>query len=194
MQPDSQPHPETPAEREERYGEFVGLLARHDQAIRRFVRSLLPTPEGVDDVLQETALECWKKFHTFSPTTADDAGNEFVRWACMVARYKALSWQRDRARDRLVFRQSVIEQLAHVALDQLDQREAERQAMERCLNKLSDEERRLVLSIHSPGQSIAQLAAETGAQVRRLYNRVNVLRRRLLECIQQRLALEGGHG
>lgn len=31
------------ADREFRYSQFIGLLARHDQAIRRFVRSLLPS-------------------------------------------------------------------------------------------------------------------------------------------------------
>ncbi len=41
---------------EERYKRFVTLLTRNDQAIRRFVRSLLPSQEGVDDAVQDTAL------------------------------------------------------------------------------------------------------------------------------------------
>ena len=185
---------ETSGGREAQYSQFVALLARHDQAIRRFARSLLPSREGVDDVMQETALECWKKFSDFTPATPEDAVDEFVRWACVIARYKALSWQRDRSRDRLVFRESVIEKLAATAMDSLDQQESERQAVESCLQTMQDDQRRLVLSVHSPGESVALIAAETGQQARRLYSKVNVLRKLLLDCVQQRLAGEASHG
>ena len=180
--------------REARYNEFVSLLARHDQAIRRFVRSLLPSREGVDDVMQETALECWKKFSDFRPGTADQAVDEFIRWACVIARYKALSWQRDRGRDRLVFRDSVIERLADAAVENISQQNSERHAVESCLAKMAEDQRRLVLSVHSPGQSIATIAAETGQQARRLYTRVNVLRKQLLDCVQRQVAGEAAHG
>ncbi len=180
--------------REAQYSQFVALIARHDQAIRRFVRSLLPSREGVDDVMQETALECWKKFSDFTPATPDDAVDEFVRWACVIARFKALSWQRDRGRDRLVFRQGVIEALAAAAMDGLDRQESERHAIQTCLQTMPDDQRRLVLSVHSPGESIALIAAETGQKARRLYSRINVLRNLLLDCVQQRLAGEATNG
>ena len=182
------------AGREAQYSQFVALLARHDQSIRRFVRSLLPSREGVDDVMQETALECWKKFSEFTPATPEDAVDEFVRWACVIARFKAMSWQRDRGRDRLVFRECVIEALAAAALDSLDQQESERRAIENCLQTMPDDQRRLVLSVHSPGESVALIAAETGQKARRLYSRINVLRNMLLDCVQQRLTGEAANG
>ncbi len=180
--------------REAQYSQFVALIARHDQAIRRFVRSLLPSREGVDDVMQETALECWNKFSDFTPATPDDAVEEFVRWACVIARFKALSWQRDRGRDRLVFREGIVEALAAAAMDGLDQQESERHAIESCLQTMPDDQRRLVLSVHSPGESIALIAVETGQKARRLYSRINVLRNLLLDCVQQRLAGEAANG
>lgn len=224
--------------REARYGEFVSLLARHDHAIRRFVRSLMPSREGIDDVMQETALECWKKFSDFAPNqgtapdpvawpakghgkshrqaasvgrsekkhapcahdsesdsnSPDDSADEFIRWACVIARYKALSWQRDRSRDRLVFRESVVERLAEAAVERFDQPDAERQAVEACLGKMPNDQQRLILSVHSPGESVALIAAETGEKARRLYSRINVLRKLLLDCVQQQLAGEIGHG
>ena len=185
---------ESPTGREAQYNHFVALIARHDQAIRRFVRSLLPSREGVDDVVQETALECWKKFSDFSPACSEDADNEFARWACVIARFKVLSWQRDRSRDRLVFREGVIEALAEAAMDSLDQQESQLQAVENCLHAMPDDQRRLILSVHSPGESIAMIAAETGEKARRLYSRINVLRSLLLDCVQQRLARDTAHG
>ena len=185
---------EKAAERESIYNEFVGLLARHDQSIRRFVRSLLPSREGVDDVMQEMALECWKKFDEFSPAGPDTSSEEFVRWACVIARYKTLSWQRDKARDRLVFRESVVEQLAQAAMVNLDQQERERRAIEMCLNKLPADQRRLVLSVYSPGESIAMIATETGEKARRLYSKVNSLRKLLLECVTGQMMGDVEHG
>jgi RNA polymerase sigma-70 factor (ECF subfamily) len=176
--------------REQRYDEFVALLARHDLAIRRFVRYLLPSRDGVDDVVQEAALECWKKFADFQPANADDAGDEFVRWACVSARFKALSWQRDKARDRLVFRESVIEKLSESASDSLSRHDEERRAVELCLEELPTEQQQLVLSVHTPGESIARMAAETGEKARRLYSKVNALRAILLDCVQRRLREE----
>lgn len=181
-------------DREQRYSDFVALLARHDLSIRRFVRSLLPSRDGVDDVVQDTALECWNKFSEFNPKSPDDSADEFIRWACVIARYKAMSWQRDKARDRLVFRESVVEKLAQTALENLDQQELEQSAIESCLGELQDDQRRLVLSVHYPGESIAAIAKETGEAARRLYSKVNMLRRRLLECVQRRIATEVGNG
>lgn len=181
------------SDREQHYNDFVALLSRHDQAIRRFVRSLLPNRDAADDVVQETALECWRKFDSFTGTQTEDE-NEFVRWACVIARYKALSWLRDQGRDKLVFRESVIEALATSALSQLDQREAERRAVDGCLAKLSDAQRKLVLSVHSPGQSVASIAKETGQQARRLYYQLDTLRTSLQRCIEKQLQKELRHG
>lgn len=189
-------------DREARYSDFVGLLARHDHAVRCFVRSLMPSSDGIDDVMQETALECWNKFDAFmdgsdgakATGVVRDTNREFVRWACVIARYKALSWQRDQSRDRLVFRESVLEQLSIDALSKIDDREHERTAVEACLGKMQDEQRRLVLSVHSPGESIARIAAETGQNARRLYSKVNVLRRQLFDCVQGQMRGEVQHG
>lgn len=185
---------QTPESREATYSEFVALLARSDPSIRRFVRSLLPSSCNVDDLMQEIALECWKKFPSFAAERERDAANEFIRWMCVIARYKVLAWRRDRARDRLVFRESVIEQLAEPAMVHLERRDSERRAIEQCLERLPHEERRLILSLYSPGESIARLAKETGTRARRLYSKANVLRQLLLECVQQRLTREFANG
>lgn len=188
--PDDIPH----TDREQQYDEFVALLARREADIRRFVRYLMPSRDGVDDVVQETALECWKKFAEFEPSSADDAAEEFVRWACVIARFKAMSWQRDRGRDRLVFRDSVIELLVEAASDAVGQQDEQRAAVEMCLERFDDDERRLVLSVHAPGDSIVRIAEETGDKARRLYSRLNALRSLLAECVERRMAGELGNG
>ncbi|MEM9367884.1 MAG: sigma-70 family RNA polymerase sigma factor [Planctomycetota bacterium] len=184
----------TDASREASYHEFVGLLSRSDRIIRRFVSTLLPHGDAVDDVVQETALECWRRFDGFVPTDPDDAAADFGRWACVIARYKAMSWQRDHSRDRLVFREEVMEKIADSGLQYLSRIDDEQRAIEHCLQKLEPDQRRLVLSVHSPGESIAKIASETGENARRLYRQVNTLRQGLFHCVQGRLATETSHG
>lgn len=139
-------------------------------------------------------MECWKKFTDFQPTSSETSCEAFIRWACVIARFKALSWQRDRARDRLVFRESVIEQLSKDAVESMVRCEDERRAVEVCLEKLPEDQRRLVLSVHSPGESVARIAAETGQKARRLYSKINVLRSLLMECVDRQLARETSNG
>ncbi|MFN3192342.1 MAG: sigma-70 family RNA polymerase sigma factor [Aureliella sp.] len=191
---DSQSDSQTDSTREQQYDAFVALLARHDEAIRRFVRSLLPQRDGVDDVVQETALECWRKYADFAPESPESESEEFIRWACVIARYKVLSWTRDHARDRHVFKDSVIELLARDSMESFGERAKEDQAVEHCLEKLPADQRRLVLSVHAPGESVAEIAKRTGVKARRLYSKVNALRRMLQQCIEQHVARESANG
>ena len=65
--------------------------------------------------------------------------------------------------------------------------ERERQALEDCLNSLNTEDQRLLLSVHTRGDSVANIARQLGQNVRRLYSRINALRDILGECIRQKL-------
>ena len=181
---------ENQTSREDRYNHFVSLLTRNDQSIRRFVRSLLPSPQDVDDVVQDTALECWRKFSDYESGGAEKQPDEFIRWACVIARYKVLSRQRDLSRDRLVFRENVVAQLADSALDQIDQRESELRWVDECLAELDSELRRLLLSVYRQGDSIARIAKETDQQARRLYTKLNGLRKILLQCVERKMVEE----
>jgi RNA polymerase sigma-70 factor (ECF subfamily) len=149
------------------------------------VRSLLPNWQDVDDVMQEVGLVCWQKFSSFDQTGSPD---DFVRWACVIARFEVLRHRRKCARDRLVLSNDVIELLADDAEMRLTRSESERKAVEHCLERLQRPERRLLLSVHTPGDSIAGIAADLGVNARRLYSKVNGLRDLVSECVRQRLA------
>ena len=175
-----------PDRREADYDRFVGLFAGRERPVRAFVRSLLPTVHDADEVMQEVGLACWRKFDDF----AGDSPDEFVRWACVVARFEVLRYRRGKARDRLVLSDEAITRLAARAEERLGRAEAERAAVGRCLDRLSGEERRLLLSVHTPGDSVAAVAAETGQKARRLYDAVARLRDRVGRCVRSQLEPE----
>jgi len=123
------------------YDRFVSLFARHEQAVRSFVRSLLPSWQDVDDVMQEIVLVCWRKFDAFEVSRSAD---ELVRRACIIARFEALGHRRDCARDRRVFREGVIEDFAADAEARLKRAGVERKTVERRPRELPASERRLL--------------------------------------------------
>lgn len=171
--------------KDKQYDRFVSLLARHERAVRGFVRSLLPLWQDVDDVMQEVGLAAWRKFDTFDcEGTADD----FVRWVCVIARFETLRQRRNYARDRLVLSEEVMDLLANDAEARLETAAAERTAVEQCLQEMQEPERRLLLSVHTPGDSVARIAAEAGVKARCLYNKVDVLRNLIGDCVRRRLA------
>jgi len=169
-----------------KYQEFVRLLSVSEKSVRRFIRSLLPTSDGLDDMIQNTALECWKKFDDFDG--GEDDVDAFVRWACVIARYKVLSHCRDHSRDRLVFRESVISSIADRSYELLGEKDRQRNSIEECLQQMDSAARRLLLSVYSPGDSVAKIASETGRKQRLLYTRLNSLRAMLLQCVTEKMA------
>lgn len=186
MPPDCKP----PEDREQTYARFVALLAAQERRVRLFVRSLMPGSQEIDDVMQNVGLACWNKFGQFAPASDESAGDEFARWACVVARFEVLRHRRSCARDRLRLSEDTIRLLAADAEDRLPQAERERQAIGRCLDGLPDPDRRLLLSVYTPGESVAALAAEWGEDAKRLYRQVDRLRRAIADCVRSRLAME----
>lgn len=177
--------------RDDQYDQFVSLLGHCENRIRRFVRSLMiRSGEEIDDVMQDVSLECWRKFESFAPASDESRNEEFIRWACVIARFKVLSRIRDASRDRLVFREGLCELLAEQASQWAATYSTHQQALEVCLEKLAKDDRRLLLSVHVPGDSVAEIARQTGSEARRLYSRINALRGVLLNCVQTRLANE----
>ncbi len=172
----------------DRYDQFVALFARHERAVRGVIRSMLPSLQDADDVMQEVGLACWHKFADFK---TDDSTDAFFRWACVIARFEVLKYRRKCVRDRLVLSDETIQSLSEESEARSAMAEREREALEDCLLRLSTADQRLLLSVHTRGDSVADIARQLGQNVRRLYSRVNSLRDILGECIRRKL-VEGG--
>lgn len=169
----------------ERYEEFVRLFVRDERALRVFVRSLLPTWTDADEVVQEVALVAWRKFAEFQP------GTSFLSWLRVIARFKVLSHRRKLARDRLVFSEELISLLADEAEPEGGLRQQEHDALEGCLAKLPEAQRRLVAIAYATGQPVKDEALRLGVKPGTLYMRLNRIRQQLLVCIQRTLVAEG---
>lgn len=171
---------------EDPYELYVKLFAKHESDLRRFLRSLLPTAIDTDEVLQQTAIVAWKKFDQFDPDT------HFMKWACVIGRFEALAYRRKMARDRLVFREDILELMADEGEDELDQRVEEREALEFCLSELAYKQRQLIILAHTPGVKVKELAEQAGSTAPAFYMKVNRLRKILVRCVEKKMGKNEG--
>jgi RNA polymerase sigma-70 factor (ECF subfamily) len=160
------------------YEEFVRHLTTHEPALRRFIRTLLPTWGDTDEVVQRTALVAWRKFSQF------EQDSDFFRWLLVIARYEALAFRRTMGRDKLCFGEDLLALLEKEAAEELDLATREQTALETCLQKLPDARRELVLRAYASGVDQRQIAASLGKSSAALYTLLARIRRDLARCIE----------
>ena len=172
------PSPNPPSEED-----FLRLFVKHEEALRAFARVLLPTWESVDEVMQESSVTMWRKLSQL------DTPDHFLPWAKMIVRFEALRLRRDFARDRHVFGEAVIEQLANEAseIDE-DVWAMEREALRECLAQLANHHRELVLAPYAGQGRVTRLAEKTGRTLNSLYKLLGRLREKLAQCVQSKVS------
>jgi len=165
--------------------QFVKLISTYDEEIRRYIYTLLPRMADVDDVMQMTALAIWHKFEEY------DHKRPFKTWACRFAYFEVLKFRRNSSRDRLIFREDLLELIASEQEQESSLMEHRRAALDDCLEKLTQEDRDLLHQRYSAEEKIVTVAKNRGQAVKQLYNKLDRIRARLALCIDERL-IKGG--
>ncbi len=165
---------------------FLKEFALHHDRLFAYLFSLLPHRPDAEDVFQRASLILWQKFDQWEP------GSDFLAWACGVAFYEARNFIRVASRDRLRFGETLLETLAKERTATLKRRDERVAALQECLQKLDQGERELLQRAYVDEESIRELARRDGRAAQTLYNRLNLVRKRLLQCADLRTGLEGG--
>ena len=171
----------SPTSEHERHAQFLRHYAESEVALHTFVRSLVPTRQMASEVMQDVILVLWEKF---------DAAADFQGWAFGVAKNVALRHLRRQSRDRHVFDDELVNQLADDAVALVPVHDGHREALERCLDKLPAAQRELVLTAYTKGTRMDELATRRGQSPMALYKLLHRIRQALLECVERTLAKE----
>jgi RNA polymerase sigma-70 factor (ECF subfamily) len=166
--------------------EIVSLIASHQTRLRGLVRCLLVRSSDVEDVLQEVNSVLWEKSGEF------ERGSDFWAWASQIARFKALNHIRKYSRDRLVFDNALLDELADLACQRLAHIEDRRQALELCLNQLPPAQRQLIDLRYTGGHAIDSIAQIIGRPQASICQTLYRIRQSLLACIESKLKSDGG--
>lgn len=163
---------------------FVQLLTAEQFRLLQYIAMLLGDPHAANNVLQETNLVLWRKSGEFQP------GTSFSAWARQVAYWQVQAYVRDRRRDRHVFSEQLIDQLANRDYETIDEAE-NRIALRHCLKQVSNSNLQLLRQRYEQGLSIASLAQRLGRTQSAVKVGLMRIRRALLKCIEKQLAEHG---
>ena len=177
---------ETPTDHEA----FLRLFTRFEGNLRAFVASLLPTWEGVDEVMQESSIVLWRKFAQFDQS----AESRFLDWAFMIARYEVLKYRRRRATDRLRFSEDVFELLATTAASVTATQDERLRLLGECVANLEPAQLELAKAVYKDGIAIKDVAEKVGRSPTGLYKALARIRNRLATCVQTKLGAAVAEG
>ena len=162
--------------------EFIQLLAAHERVIRASIRAVLRRSDDVDEVMQTTSIAAWNKFASLSDH------DQFARWACVIARYETLKFQRKQVRDRFELNPELVMLITEEAAGEVEQRHLRLEMLTSCLQKLPEAQRSVVMRAYQPGCSIQDLAAEIGRTRDSMYQMLRRIRVVLMECVKNGFA------
>jgi RNA polymerase sigma-70 factor, ECF subfamily len=149
------------------------------------VRCLMVRPSDVDDLLQEINVVLWEKCDEFQP------GSDFWAWASQIARFKVLNQVRKYGRERLVFDDAVLQQLAAMAEQKLQDLDRRRDALDHCLKQLPPAQRQLIDLRYASGQTVESIAESIGRPAGSIRQTLYRIRAALEACVQTQLTPGG---
>lgn len=168
--------------------QFVYYFSRDHQRIFAYIFTLLPNRTDAEDVFQKTSLTLWQKFDEF------EHERDFCSWACGIAFFTVRNFLRVSGRHRLYFDDDLISTMADERVSQQKRSDARIEALDHCIAKLNNADRDLVFRAYEDGSSIKDIASQMGRSVQTLYNRLNRIRRGLVECVDTNLVSPGVEG
>lgn len=164
---------------------LILLLTRHQDALFRYIFSLVPCEADARDILQETSLALFRKFEQYDPT------RPFLPWAYRFAYLQVQKHREKSARSPLLFAEDVLELLAgerERIEPQLDER---LRLLDGCLDQLGPREREWVTARYARRESAESMMRRFDLTRRTLFRNLELLRQRLHECVSRQLETEG---
>lgn len=170
---------------QERNEELARLWTGAQRAVGAYILSLVPDFHEAEEILQRVAVVLVRKFSQYDPKVP------FVAWAIRVAQYEVMYHRRQRATDRHVFDDRLMEQVTESHVRLADEATGAEEALRECLKRVTGRGRQAIDLHYGQGLKPAAIATKLGVgpgAARMLLVRVRVLIR---ECVEARLAATG---
>ncbi|MFI4876787.1 MAG: sigma-70 family RNA polymerase sigma factor [Blastopirellula sp. JB062] len=168
----------------ELYEQFLRHFMRDQNRVFAYILALVRVRGDADDIFQETSLILWREFGNFQPD------KEFLPWGLGIAKNQILKYWRSRKSDRHLFSDELVEQLAADAIQVVLETPPRKTALRRCLQKLTERQRQLIELFYGKRIEAAEIAASWNRSVFAVYKALKVVRRNLLECIENQLVTD----
>jgi RNA polymerase sigma-70 factor (ECF subfamily) len=162
---------------------FLRVLA-HRTMLKAYILSIVRDPHLAEDTLQDVTLVVARSWDQYDPTKS------FERWARGIAWRVALANLRKYRRPVLELDERVLEQIG-AEMDGLgDEAELEdrKQALQQCLEQLSEANRTLIRERYFDERSYEDIAARSGRSLGALYVAFTRIHAALARCVEHHRA------
>ena len=164
--------------------EFVRLLGENQRRISLYVMGLVPNWNDAEEIVQETTVVLWQEFAKF------ETGTNFAAWACKVAYFRVLAWRKRKTREKLQFSSEFLETISEELACEPERREERERRLAECVQKLPQDQQKVLLLRYGEGCEIDELASRVGRTVAASYRLLSRIRHNLFECVGRATALE----
>ena len=164
--------------------EFIELLTGAQSPVFGYILSLTHDHAKAQDILQETNVTLWRKADTFEP------GTNFTAWACRTAYFHVLNHRRKANREQLVFDEDVLDYLAERQETRATASQDRVSILRSCLEKLPDDQRKLIDERYEPGGSVQEIAKAAGKSVGSISQALYRIRATLQRCVEKQVKQE----
>lgn len=161
---------------------FFSLFIQNETDLRNYVQMIVRDWNATDEIVQETAAILWEKYADLTDSIA------FRKTLFQTAKFQILAWRRNRARDRLVLDEEAIALLTDESIRRADEARQTQDLIHSAMNRLDESDRILFTEAYLSQTPIADQAKDQGLTPMTVYKRLQKIRYRLLEIIQEILS------
>ncbi len=162
-------------------GAVVQLIANHQKDMMHYVYSLTLNWSDAEDVIQETNVRLWEQRDDY------DSTKPFLPWARTIAYYLVLAQRTKKRRERIYFSEEVMNLLAEEMEAIGEKLDGRHEALQTCLEQLSDSNRQMIDLCYFGGLKINAIAEKVKKSVEATYKMVARIRHKLHACVESNL-------
>ncbi len=166
---------------------FISLTLSAQKDLYVFILSLVVSPSDADDILQDTLTVMWRKFDQFQ------SGTNFVAWGRQIARYKVMEYLRKNKTSKFCFNSNVLE-LIESKSGQIDNLSDHKEALGKCIQKLSEKHRLALDMRHGQDMSFKRIALEFGVSKQSACRMISRIQALLAKCIKSTMLIGNNNG
>ena len=161
--------------------EVQRLFVQHQQVVLYYILTIEPNLGDAQDIVQETFLSVSRKADTYL------MGTNFRAWACTVARYQALQFQRARQRRAARLDEDVMDMLYGGNVPEPESLGSRIRALKGCMAKLAPKAFELIRRRYHLGQVPEEIAKTVGWTPNSVRVALTRARQTLRACVDRSL-------
>lgn len=172
--------------------EFIRCFTAAQRPLFLYLLPMLGNPVDAEEVLQETNVVIWKKWHQF------ELGTNFIAWGRTIARLEVFRYRRNKGNKIALLDEDILELVATRLENEASTLEGRRrEALAACVQKLKPADREVIRLRYETDSNGDQVAKALGRPPNSVYQSLGRIRRVLMKCIDKQvkaiqLTEEGG--